>query len=231
MKYKEIVIMTITIIYSTLVLALASASAQGPARSIVDHTFDAKKEAQISELKRLHVAAVFNRLKSTDFRINEDFLNKAAYLAYENRKQEAVAYAMKHLTGPRLIPEGGSVSQNHDFALATKIVQLFPGEAVDSLLGLYDSADPVTKGNLIFVFGKVAGEQGVKNLLIEALDNKAVCDEQEPEIGEPMRICDVAYNQLVLRYRIQDQDVLRSIGPSYDIETRDYHIDILKSRL
>lgn len=207
---------------------MASASAQQPAPSIVNYTFDARKEAKIAQLQGLHVAAVFNRLKSADFRINETFLNKAAYLAFQNRRQEAVAYAMKHLTGPRLIPERGSVSRNHDFALAANIVQMFPGEAVDGLLELYDRSDPVTKGNLIFVFGKMSGDQAVENLLIEALDDKAVCEEQEPDIGEPLRVCDVAYNQLVLRYRIQD--VLRSVGSSYDIETRDYHIDILKSR-
>ena len=44
-----------------------------------------------------------------------------------------------------------------------------------------------------------------------------------------MRICDVAYNQLVLRYRIKN--VLRTIGPIYRPENRDYHISVLKGRL
>lgn len=44
-----------------------------------------------------------------------------------------------------------------------------------------------------------------------------------------MRICDLAYNQLVLRYRLKN--VLRTIGPVHRIETQDSHIEILKGKL
>jgi len=73
----------------------------------------------------------------------------------------------------------------------------------------------------------VAGGQEIKHLLIEALDDVASYGELAPDdMGEPLRVCDMAYNQLVLRYSIRN--VHRTIGPGNIIETRDQLIDILK---
>ena len=44
--------------------------------------------------------------------------------------------------------------------------------------------------------------------------------------ANPLRVCDVAYNLIVLHYGIQN--VLRTIGTVHRIEVRDYHIDKLK---
>ena len=48
-------------------------------------------------------------------------------------------------------------------------------------------------------------------------------------VGEPLRICDVAYNQLVLRYNVKG--VLRVIGTIHKIDVRNYHIEKLKALL
>ena len=58
--------------------------------------------------------------------------------------------------------------------------------------------------------------------------DKSVCEEKLPEsVGDPLRVCDVAYNQIVLHFEIQN--VLRTIGTVHRIEVRDYHIDKLKA--
>lgn len=228
MKHQSIAITTIIIFCLTVLIGLAGA--KEPTRPTVDYTFDSKKEAKILELKGLQVPEIFNRLKGIDFIINGKLLNKAIFVAFNNSKKEAVAYAMRHLSGPRQIVEGERVSRNYDFDVAKKILRMFPDEAVDSLLEVYNSSDPVTKSNIICVLGKMAGGQAIRNLLIEALDDKTFCEEEHPEmIGEPLRICDEAYNQLVLRYSITN--VLRTIGNVHRIEIRDYHIDELKGRL
>jgi hypothetical protein len=54
-----------------------------------------------------------------------------------------------------------------------------------------------------------------------------VCEETLPEsLGDPLRLCDVAYNQIVLHFEIQN--ALRTIGTVHKIEIRDYHIDKVK---
>lgn len=117
--------------------------------------------------------------------------------------------------------------QTRDLYVAKKILQVFPEEAVNDLQDLYRMGDPITRRNVLYAAGKMAGGQAVQNMLIEALDDKSFSEESDPEmIGEPLRICDAAYNQLVLRYRIRN--VLRAIGNAHRIEVRDYHIDILK---
>jgi hypothetical protein len=66
-----------------------------------------------------------------------------------------------------------------------------------------------------------------RSILKEALEDKSVCEETLPEtLGDPLRVCDEAYNQIVLHFGIQN--VLRTIGTVHKIEVRDYHIDKLK---
>jgi hypothetical protein len=65
-------------------------------------------------------------------------------------------------------------------------------------------------------------------VLMNALEDKSVCEENfSDSVGEPLRVCDVAYNLIVLHYQVKD--VLRTIGTVHRIEVRDYHIDLLKS--
>jgi hypothetical protein len=132
--------------------------------------------------------------------------------------------------GPAIDVRSKVVSRQTDIYIARKIFQVFPEDATKKLTMLYDRGDAITKGNVIMASGSVAGGPTIRNLLIRALDNKIFCEEQTEEtLGEPMRVSDVAYNQLVLRYGIKD--VLRTIGPSHSIEVRDYHIALLKGIL
>ena len=88
----------------------------------------------------------------------------------------------------------------------------------------------MTKANIIRVSGGVSGGPEIRQLLIQALSDTTFCEEETPDsVGERMRICDVAYNQLVLRYGIRN--VLRTISPAHRINNRDYHISILKGML
>jgi hypothetical protein len=98
------------------------------------------------------------------------------------------------------------------------------------LVSRYGESGTVTKGNIIQAAGSVAGGQEIRRLLTQALDDSSVYEEENPDaIGSPLRICDLAYNQLVLRYNIRN--VLRTISPSHSIKNRDHHIGILKGVL
>jgi hypothetical protein len=48
--------------------------------------------------------------------------------------------------------------------------------------------------------------------------------------GDPLRVCDMAYNQLRLRYAEELVDLPRAIGNSHRMEIRDDYIDDLSSR-
>jgi len=70
-------------------------------------------------------------------------------------------------------------------------------------------------------------DQRMWDVLLKALKEKEVYDGNDPEaIGHPLRVCDLAYNQIVAQYGIRD--VLRTIGRGHSIDVRDYHIKNLR---
>ena len=231
MRLEKVAITLGTLFFWVLLTAGASAMEE-PARPNVDFTFDAQREAKISQLRGLQLTQVVNELQNPAFLVNEDFMHTAIFKAFAHREKAAIAHALDLLKEPRLKIVDGQIARNqsHDFYVAKKILRVFPDKAAGSLLSQYPTADPVMKANIIGVLGKMQGGPAIKNLLIEALDDKTACEEKHLEmLGKPLRICDEAYNQLVLRYKVRN--VLRCIGNGHRIEDRDYHIDILKDLL
>jgi hypothetical protein len=236
MKNKIIIISILStfLLLSILTSLNTLANAQEPIRPALDYTFDAETDAKVQSLKTLPIDKVLKRLHDTDFSYNEELLHQAMFTALKHRKRQAIIYAVNLLKLPRTESiDGRPVSRHADLYIAKKTFEVFPKQAVNELLHLYGNSDPSTRGNIIYAVGKMAGGQAIRNLLIEALDDMTYYDDEEtyPEglSGPPLRICDLAYNQLVLRYRIKN--VLRTIGHVYRIEVRDYHINILKDKL
>ncbi|MBE0426201.1 MAG: hypothetical protein IBX72_06105 [Nitrospirae bacterium] len=226
--YKRIVVIILTII--CLISSVISVIAKEPEKPEVNYTFSFEKESRINDVAVLSSKEAFNMLKGIEFIIDEQLLHAAIFRTFVNRKAEAIGIAVDALKLPLIeIKDGQMVNRGDDIYIARKIFEVFPDESVDNLLMLYKEGDAVARGNIIRASGNVSG-QPIRDLLVKALDEKTFCEGEYPEmIGKPLRICDVAYNQLVLRYKIKD--VLRTIGNEYKIETRDYHINILKSKL
>ena len=134
---------------------------------------------------------------------------------------------------PRTEMVSGEMQSRQDFHIATRTLRVFPIESLPRLLELYDIAEPITRGNIIVVLSRMEGGESIRNLLIEALDDKTVCNEQSPDTHElPLRICDDAYNQLLFRYKIyKGEKGLPFIADMNSIGTRDHYIDLLKNRL
>jgi len=208
------------------------ASATEPTRPAVGYPiFDAKKEAKINEIANLPLEEAFAKFKDEELVVNDTLLHKAIFTAFQDRRQVAIDLALEHLKLPIMeTVDNKPVNRFDDFYIAKKILHVFPEESEDSLLELYESSDAITKRNIIYVLGQMEGSQAIRDLLIGALNDKTFCEVEDLEMdGPPLRICDAAYNQLVLRYKIKN--VLRTIGTVYTIENRDYHIEILKSQL
>jgi len=230
MRTKYVLIAAGFVAASCLALAVA-ATANVPLRPAVDTPLDNAKEATIDGMIGLSAEEVFERLKGMDFFLSEEFSARAVHRVFGNRKTEILARAMDVLKSPMmLVLQGRLVSRAADIGVARRIFEVFPDEAASLLMERYRTGDAITKGNILRVSGRIEGEIGIRSLLIEALDDKTTCEAENPESGgEPLRLCDLAYNQLVQRYQIQK--VLRAIGPVYRIEVRDYHIDIMKDLL
>ncbi|MEM3035882.1 MAG: hypothetical protein QXS18_03655 [Thermoplasmata archaeon] len=201
-----------------------------PEKPEVNYTFNYDKEAKINELAVLNLKEAFNILKETEFIVDDKLLYAAIFRAFENRKTDAILFALDALKSPVItIKNGQLLNRSDDIFVARKIFEVFPEESVDKILKYYEKSSAVIRGNIIRAIGNVSGEP-IKSLLIKALDDKTFCEEMGPEMGGyPLRICDIAYNQLVLRYNIKN--VLRCIGNVDKIEVRDYHIVNLKSKL
>jgi len=216
---------------SFALLPVSSAYAAEPERPDVNTIFDIEKEIKIEEIAGLSPGKAFHRLKEMDFLINDSFLSRAVFKAFHKRKAEGIVLALASLTSPIFEKKNGTlISRTDDMFIARRMLEVFPEEAASGLWEFYKNGNAMNRGNVIRASGQVAGGRAIADLLISALDDKDFCEEEIDEVpGMPLRICDVAYNQLVLRYKIRD--VLRTIGTTYKLEIRDYHIAILKDLL
>jgi len=209
---------------------IAVSMASEPQRPEFDRVLDQKKENAIQNTSKLSATEVFERLKDVDYIVDEYYMKKTIYNAFQHREIDGIALSLQKLSLPeKEFTNGKTTHRSRDLYVVKKILESFPEISILKLLKLYESGDAVTKGNVIRVSGKLEGP-AVDRLLIDALSDKTVCDQQDPEAdGPPLRLCDLAYNQLVLRFQVKN--VLRTLGPVQMIETRDYHIAVLKGRL
>lgn len=228
MKSHRLISIAIFIAFAYISISYAPAGAAEPQRPNINKTFSQEKEAKIKTLKSRTSKEVFDELKSSDFMTDRDSSYKAIYEAYRNRKAEALSLAQSYLMLPLIeFVDGRRVTRGRDFNTAKKIFEVFPDEATPMLVSLYYGSGDVTRGNVIYASGGVAGGQPINDMLVNALNDKGYAEEETPELlGEPLRICDIAYNQIVLRYGVRN--VLRTISSSHRIETRDYHINKLR---
>jgi hypothetical protein len=207
--------------------APGSARAQEPANPDLEQTFSPAKEKKIDQLAAMDIPAVFSALRSAEFLGEEAYLNKAIFTAFNHRSEQAAQFALRHV---RSTQAEKSPTGPQDFYIAKKTLQLFPDQALESLLDLYSSGGPKVRKNVIEVSGQMSGEPAIRAMLVNALNDESFCEDEQPEsIGEPLRICDVAYNQLVLRYKIKN--VQRVIGSIHAIDIRNHNIRILKDML
>ncbi len=202
-----------------------------PARPDVSRVFDNGTESRMAKLGDLPVGDAFEQLKSAEFIMDADLAHKAVYKAFAGRKREALERASAALRAPlREVMGGRVVSRLREFTVAKRIFETFPEDAALMLVPLYEHGGAITRGNILQAAGGVAGGQEIRSLLIRALDDPAAYEDEDPDApGRPMRLCDLAYNQLVLRYNIRR--VLRTLSPSHSLEDRDYQIGILKALL
>jgi len=231
MKKINLIITCIAAIGILMIWTVAGGAAE-PARPHADHVLGPDKEAKMDHIRGLSIKETFEKLKGADFLNDEELLYRAIYRAFSHRKSEAINFATNYLKAPVIrIVDGQVISRVDDFYVAKKVFEVYPDESTTVLLDTYEQSDSTTKGNIIRASDKIADDnKEIRKLLIEALDDKTLCEEETPETaGEIMRICDVAYNQLVLRYKVKK--VLRTIGPVFSIQVRDYHIEILKGML
>jgi hypothetical protein len=229
MKYNRF--MSIALIGTVVCIFLFNlpAGAIEPQRPKINKSFSQAKESRIQALKSRNTKEVFDGLKDVEFLLNRNLTYKAIHSAFNNRREEAIAYAQNCLRLPLIeYVNGRRISRFQDFNTAKMVFEVFPDEAIPVFTSLYNQGDGFTRGNIVRASGKVAGGKQIKGLLARALEDKSFAEEETPEIsGEPLRVCDMAYNQIVLRYGVRN--VLRTISPAHKIETRDYHIDMLKA--
>jgi len=185
---------------------------------------DPTKNAKIQRLSNLSTDDAFNNLKDADFFYDDEFIKKGIGLAFKNRKEKAVQFAIEHIkTGKKT----RDIEEAKNFHIAKKILQMFPEESQGYLAHLYSSNDPGIRRNVIHAVAAMPSNDFTRYVLMNALEDKSVCEENfSDSVGEPLRVCDVAYNLIVLHYQVKD--VLRTIGTVHRIEVRDYHIDLLK---
>ena len=192
----------------------------------VDQQFSMEKEKRIKELETMGLYSALEVLSSPEFLSEEEYLDEAIYRAFKNRTEEVIEYMMKVVQSTKSAKNNEGINNLY---LAKRIFQIFPDASLNRLIDLYMNTGAEIRANVIYIIGDMDGGKAVDALLIEALYDTSVCQEATGEsLGEPLRICDMAYNQLVIRYSLKG--VLRTIGTGHSINVRDYHIGELQSR-
>jgi hypothetical protein len=178
------------------------------------------------------ITEAFQTLKKPEISYDNEQLQNMIDAAFRFRENDAVDLAMNQLRTPRIqIRDGKRIDRSEDVRLAKKILKQFPVTAVPLLSREYGSGNATLRGNVVEALGGLYPAPGTDELLKKALDDTDLYgQEEDPEMeGIPLRVCDIAYNQIVLRYGVLD--VLRTLGTIHSIEVRDYHIEILKNKL
>jgi len=225
--------------FSMLMMAVLAANPLGPTtaaaapvrRPDVAPVFTPAEEAKIAALATRGIPDAFTRLNDPAIRLKKEVAYLAVERAFGHRRTEALAYAERILEEPLIeVVEGRRVSRGEAFSVARKVFEVFPDEAAQRLSALYQQSDGMTRGNIVRASGGIDAGPLIESLLTAALDDTADAETEPVEqVGPLMRVCDLAYNQLVLRHEIQN--VLRTISPGHRIEVRDHHIALLKERL
>ena len=204
--------------------------AKEPSAPNVNKALSPGKEARISQLERGSLKQCFEQLKETEFFLDDDFSSKTAYRCFRYRIESAVQYAIDKLKNNQYTIEGEKVVFNNDLQVAKTVARVFPSHAEVSLLNEYKEGNAQTKANILLVLGSIPGNRAT-SLLVKSLNDQSVYEEPFPGMeGEPLRICDMAYNQLRLRYAEELTDMPRMIGNPDRVEKRDFYIDEMKGR-
>jgi hypothetical protein len=217
----------ILLLVGLVIFAPNRARTQEPTGTGSSQTLSLENEKKIHQLATMTIPEVFSSLRSEQFLDDEEYLNKAISVAFNHRREQAVEFALGYVRSTQLqkSPTGAQ-----DLYIAKQTLHIFPDQSLESLLDLYSSGGPKVRRNVIEVLGQMDGGQSIRDLLIDALADESFCAEIQPEsVGEPLRICDVAYNQIVMRYKIKN--VQRVIGGIHTIDMRDHQIQTLKDIL
>ena len=197
----------------------------------VSKVLSPKKEARILQLEKVSVNHCYEQLKETEFLLDDDFSGKAAYRCFKNRKQVTLRLVMDKLKNAPYTLEGENIVYNDDLYVAKIVSKVFSADAEVLISNEYKKSTAQTKANMLMVLGQMSGNRA-RAILTEALNDQSAYEEDYAGMeGIPLRICDMAYNQLRLRYADELVDLPRTIGNPDRIEKRDFYVADMKGRL
>ena len=190
-------------------------------------TLTSNQQADMAEMKKVPMKNAFAVLAEPKYAANTQLCETAVSQAFAGKEDEAVTHALAKLQSPDLMADYTGICELN---AAKTVLSQFADISIPRLLAIYPQSNIISKAKLLATAGPMACDNEVRNMFIAALDDASFTVNDNPElVGEPLRICDIAYNQLVLNLKINE--VLRVIGTGMSEEIRDYHIDVLKKKL
>lgn len=189
-----------------------------------------QRQQRIDELSRDTVDNDFAALQEIFVAGDKEDREEGIKKAFGHRRSEAIDLARKKIKAPEKIAvEGGrKVINASPFNMAADIAAAFPDDSLPILLNDYKTGDGATKSNILRAIARAGDDASINDLLTKALDDKTFVSQPSSEIPEPpMRVCDVAYNELLFRYQINSE--LAPVGLIHTLAKRDERIQRLKT--
>jgi hypothetical protein len=215
---------------SQLASATASNLTTMQAGTELTQAVSSAQSQRILQIKDLTVPQIFDGLEDPNITADEDLMNIAISTTLEDKQDQAVDEAINRIkTDEMNKADANSYHKATNFYVARHVVNYFADVSANRIVNLYNDKDPHVRGRAVKAGGELSDNKSVKNMLVKALNDKSDSEDNIAEMeGNPLRVCDVAYNQLVLNEDVTG--VLRTIGTGLPISDRDYHIDILKQK-
>ncbi|BBO77677.1 hypothetical protein DSCW_50940 [Desulfosarcina widdelii] len=193
-----------------------------------------QKSSLIRRVESLPPSQALEYLTHIEILSDAQLLDQAIHQGFGHRRKQAVVHSLGALRQPinQILADGSVVSRGKLFYVVGKVIATFDEEAVTPLLECYRRGDAITRANVVRVCGDISGDPRIRRLLVEALEDRDFYEDTASEAnasGDPMRVCDLAYNQIVLHYQVRS--VPRMLGRYHRLKTRDRYIGMLKAMM
>jgi len=122
---------------------------------------------------------------------------------------------------------GRVVDRTREVFMARRILKAIGEPALQRLLQLSGTDDPFFKRNMLYALSDFDRREAIE-ILIAALDDRDQCKKVMPEtFRRPLRVCDEAYNLLVLK--LSPPDLRAPLGQAHTLNQRDERVAAFKA--
>lgn len=133
---------------------------------------------------------------------------------------KAMTAKLRHPTTD--VVSGRVIDRTREVFMARQVLKAMGEPALQRLLELSAAEDPFFKRNILYALSDFDRQEAI-DILVTALDDRSQCKKVTPEtFRRPLRVCDEAYNLLVLK--LSPPGLRAPLGQVHTLDQRDERV-------